>query len=107
MSFDSLLINNGIVERYTSTSDAYGNPIKTWGVHLTVPCRLSYPKGRQVQVNTEVVPVEAVAFLWDDDITEQDRITIDAILFEILFMARSQDIIGNHHCELSLKRVIS
>ncbi|MCJ7669571.1 MAG: head-tail adaptor protein [Dehalococcoidia bacterium] len=107
MSFDSLLINDAVILRYTTASvDAYGNPVKTWATHLTVPCRISYPKGRQVQVNTEVVPVEAVVFLEDADVTEADRITIDSVLFEILFVARLQDTIGDHHIELSLKRVI-
>ena len=69
MSFASLLIQACTVERWTDGGqDAYGQPVKTWADHIVdEPCRISYPKGRQVQRGTEVVPVEAVLFVDDID----------------------------------------
>lgn len=108
MSFDSLLINEVLIERYTSAfNDDYGTPIKTFSTHLEIWGRISYPKGRQIQRDTEIIPVEAVLFLEDEDVTEYDRVTVDGILFEILFVAELQDFIGEHHKELSLKRIIA
>ena len=107
MTFEALLINSAIVERYTSiTKDDYGNPVKVWANHLTLWGRISYPKGRQLQTETEIIPVEAVLFIENEEVTEYDRVTVDGTLYEILFVADSQDVIGNHHKELSLKRII-
>lgn len=108
MTYSSLLVNTCTTERYTSVNnDAYGQPIKLWVDYLIdEPCRISYPRGRQIQRETEIVPVEAVLFMDDVDVTEHDRVTVDTILYEILFVARLQDGTDNHHKELSLKRVI-
>lgn len=108
MTYSSLLINSFITQRYVAgAQDAYGNPAKAWANYLTGDCRISYPKGRQVQRGTEVVPVDAVLFMQDIDVTEHDRVVVDGITFEILFVATLQDSTGEHHMELDLKRVIS
>lgn len=109
MAFSDLLISTCTVKRYTSASqDSYGQPVKTWSDHMVdQKCRLSYPKGRQVQRDTEVIPVEAVLFLEDVDVTEYDKVMVDGTEYEILFVARLQDGSGNHHKELSLRRVIA
>ncbi len=108
MSFVTLLINLCTTRRYVpGAADAYGNPAKPWADYLVAqPCRISYPKGKQVQRGTEVVPVEAVLFMEDVDVTEHDRVVVDGITFEILFVATLQDGVGEHHLELSLTRVI-
>jgi len=108
MSFSTLLISTCTIKRYTSASqDSYGQPVKTWADHLVnQKCRLSYPKGRQVQRNTEVIPVEAVLFMEDVDVTEHDKVVVDGTEYEILFVATLQDGSGDHHKELSLRRVI-
>jgi len=109
MGYTDLLINTCTIKRWTDGgTDDYGNPVKTWADHLVdQPCRLSYPRGRQVQRDTEVVPVEAVLFLEDVNVTEQDKVVVDGIEFEILFVASLLDGSGSHHKELSLKRVIA
>jgi hypothetical protein len=108
MAFTDLLINTCTVQRWASlVSDDYGQPVKTWNDYLVdQKCRLSYPKGRQVQRDTEVIPVEAVLFLENIDVTEYDRVIVDGITYEILFVATLQGGSGNHHKELSLRRVI-
>lgn len=111
MAFVDLLINIGTVRRWTvdplDPIDAYGNPKMIWADHLTNQlCRISYPKGRQVQRDTEVVPVDAVLFTQNIDVLEKDRVSVDGIQFEILFVATLQNGGNEHHKELSLARVI-
>lgn len=111
MSFTSLLINAITVRRYVPGAvDAYGNPTKAWADHLTTNGRLSYPKGRQIQRGTEVVPVDAVLFMSPADVTEADIVWVSCFLFfgktyEILFVAELQNGTADHHLELSLARV--
>ena len=108
MTFESMLISTATIRRYGSVAiDDYGNPVKIWADYLTAePCRISYPKGRQVQRGTEVVPVDAVLFVGDVDVTERDKAIVDGIEFEILFVSEPQDAVSGHHKELSLRRVI-
>ena len=105
--FSGLLINSVKITRYVAGAiDAYGNPAKTWSDHLVgEPCRISYPKGRQVQRGTEVIPVEILLFTDDVDITEYDRAIVNGVTYEILFVARLQGSMGGHHLEVSLQRV--
>ena len=43
MSFSSLLTQRCLVERKTTTKNAYNHVIATWTTHLTnVPCRIDY-----------------------------------------------------------------
>ncbi len=106
MSYVTLLINTAVIERYVAgAADAYGNPTKAWGAHLTVDGRLSSANGRQRQNATEVVQVDEVLFLEDVDVTEADRVTVDGVLYEIVFVTDKQDSAGDHHKELDLVRV--
>ena len=108
MTFATLLISTATVQRYTTgAADAYGVPARTWADHLTLePCRISYPKGRQIQRGTEITPVDAVLFMNDIDVTVYDRVAVDSTTWEVLFVSEPQDGTGDHHKELSLKRVI-
>ena len=108
MSYTSLLINTATVRRYTTgAADAYGHLVETWGDHLTdQACRLSSPKGRQIQQGTEITPVDAVLFMQDIDVTVYDRVIVDGTTWEILFVADRQNGTGDHHKELDLKRII-
>lgn len=116
MSFDTLLIDSCLVERYTTgVQDAYGEPARTWADHLTdEPCRLtpgSRPIGSASQAGVEhrtgaeVVVADYTLFIGDVDVTEQDRVTVDSVLYEILMVATRQNGVGNHHRELFLKAV--
>jgi len=102
-----LLINECRIERYTAgAKDLYGNFAKTFATHKEVLGRISYPKGRQVFRDTEMVNIDAVLFLEEVDVTEHDRVYVDSVLYEILFVAGIQNMTGAHHKELSLKRII-
>ncbi len=107
MSFATLLINSCQFERWSDLDDsAFGNPTKEWSDQLAVqPCRLSSASGRQRQNDTEVVQVDEVLFVNDIDVTEYDRVTVDGVLYEILFVTDKQDGSGDHHKELDLVRV--
>ena len=108
MSFDSLLINTCTTRRYVAgIADSYGNATPAWNDELTdEPCRISYPKGMQVQRDTEVIPVDAMLFMGDVDVTEYDKVIVDTVEYEILFVGIIQNGFGGHHKELSLKRII-
>lgn len=109
MSYTDLLTSTCTIQRYTVGSyDAYNNPVKTWADHLTdEPCRLSYPKGKQLQTRTEVVPITEMLFLDVVDVTEHDRVIVDSNTYDILFVAARQNGVGGHHLELDLQRVIA
>jgi hypothetical protein len=109
MSFAGLLINSLTVKRWTNgIADTYGNPTKTAVVpdpYIGAPCRISYPRGRQVQQGTEVVPVDAVLFTEILTVTEADKAEVDGVLYDILFVADLQNGTADHHLEISLARV--
>lgn len=86
MGFQDLLIDLCDILRYTSTPDDYGQPIKSWAVHLTgQPCRLSTPKNLEIKKELEVVVADKILFLEDSvDVTERDRVEINSITYEIL-----------------------
>ena len=106
MTFATLLINSGQIERSTSSGDtSFGNPTKVWTNHLSAQdCRLSSASGREVQNGTEVTQVDELLFMNDVDVTEADRITVDTVLYEIVFVADRQNGTGDHHKELGLVR---
>ena len=107
MSWDSLLIDSCVVQRYASgTVDAYGVPAKAWALHIgATPCRIVPDKGTEVVVGAQVVIAEYVLFVGDIDITEQDRIISDEITYEVLLVKRRKDMTGGHHLECLLRTV--
>ena len=107
MTFATLLINSGQIERSTSSGDtSFGNPTKVWANHLSAQdCRLSSASGREVQSGTEVTQVDELLFMNDVDVVEGDRITVDSVAYEIVMVAVKQNGTGDHHKELGLVRV--
>ncbi len=107
MSYTSLLMQTCTTERFTeSAADDYGIPAKTWTNHLVEePCRLVSGAGREVSVGASVVIAEYRLFLGDVDITEQDRVTVDTILYEVLLVTKRQDSLRGHHKECLLRCV--
>ena len=113
MSYATLLINSCQFERWTgSGASGFGNPTEVYSDHLAVqPCRLSKSGGsassgnRERQSATEVTQTDRVLFCNDIDVTEHDRVTVDSVLYEIVFVTDKQDGSGNHHKELDLVRV--
>lgn len=107
MSFDSLLVNECDILRFTEgAQDAYGNPVKTWNVlHDDEPCRSSEPKNNEIKVGVEVLVYDLDLFLDDIDVTVQDRVLLSAEIYEILGVKLRQDAVGTHHKELALRTV--
>lgn len=107
MSYISLLINTCTVKRFTAgAQDAYGHPVKTWSDHLVnEACRWSTPQNREVKVGAEVVLADVQLFLGDVDITEQDRVVIGSLTYEVLSVVPRQNSVGDHHIEAFLRVV--
>jgi len=107
VSYTTLLINTCTVQRFTESlpPDAYGNPVLTWDLTYleNVPCRLTTSSGREIKVGAELVIADYKLFLNDVDITEQDKIVISGITYEVLLVADKQDGIGSHHKECFMR----
>ena len=108
MSWADLLIDLCVVQRFAAGAiDAYGVPAKTWTPQTDdTPCRMVSVSGREVTVGALVVIAEYTLFIGGDaDITEQDRVTIDGVLYEVLLVQGRSDSIGRHHQECLLRTV--
>ncbi len=107
MSYTSLLINTCTVRRNTpGAADAYGSPAPSWADYLTdQACRIQDAKGKEILVGAEVVVADYKLFLQDIDITEQDRVVIGAVTYEVLMVTDKQDSSTTHHKECYLKTV--
>lgn len=108
MSYTSLLIHTCTTQRFTEgAADGYGNPILTWADNLTdIACRLTTAKGRELKVGAELVVADYKLFVLDVDITEQDRIVIDSLTYEVLLIEEYSDDSAEHHkqCWLRISR---
>lgn len=108
MAYADLLINTCTVQRYPAggAADPYGQPAKVWENHLEdEPCRLQSGVGKEITVGAEVVIADYKLFLNDVDITEQDKVTIGTVEYEVLLVADKQDGFGNHHKECLMRTV--
>ncbi len=112
MSFECLLINTCTIERYAEgAADAYGKPAMVWADHLAdEDCRLmaalsTTGSGREIRIGAEVVIADYKLFLGNVDVTEQDRVVIDANTYEILLVTDHQDGSDSHHKELAMRIV--
>jgi len=109
MSYTSLLINSTtILEDTGAAPDTYGNTIPDWtpvaGL-VDIDCRLTATSGREILVGAEVVVADYKLFLEDIIITEQNRVRMGAVDYEILLVTDRQDGISSHHKELFLRTV--
>lgn len=107
MSFADLLIDVCTIKRFNDTgTDDYGRPTGTWDDHLpNKDCRLQSVTNKEVVIGAEVVIADYKLFINDLDITEQDRIVIDSITYEILSVAVRKDSSSAHHKELLMRTV--
>ncbi len=108
MSYTSLLIETCTIQRFTEgAADDYGNPALTWTDHLTdEPCRLVASSGREIKVGAEIVVADYKLFVESIDITEQDRVVISGITYEVLLIQDYADAGSSHHkqCWLRVSR---
>ncbi len=107
MAFTDLLIDTCIVRRFVAGDpDDYGKPAEAWSDHITdLPCRLVANTNREVVVGAEVVVAKDTLFVDDVDVTEQDRIIVDEITYEILSVVIRKDSSEAHHKELLMRTV--
>jgi hypothetical protein len=107
LSFASLLINECTVQEYSAgTADDYGIPAKTWTDFATdEPCRLVPATNREVQIGAEVVIADYTLFIDNIGVTEQMRVVIDEITYEVLSVMIRQDSVDGHHQEALLRTV--
>jgi len=107
MSFTDLLIHSCTVRRNSpGPADAYGYPAPSWSDYLTAQdCRLQPQKGREIRLLAEVVVADYVLFIADVDVTEQDRVIVDSVTYEILMVELMDNGFGGHHKELQLRVV--
>jgi hypothetical protein len=62
-------------------------------------------RGREIQIGAEVVIADYILHIGTVDVTEQDRILLDGITYEILTVRNFQDGINSHHRECYLRTV--
>ena len=107
MSFDSLLIDTCNIQRFTEgAADDYGHPIKVWAnTYEDEPCRHVSGNGREIKIGQEVVIVYDKLFIGDVDITEQDRVIIDSVTYQVLSVIFRKDSSDDHHKECYLEVV--
>ena len=105
MSYDSLLIHTCTTQRFTEgAADSYGNPILTWANELVAePCRLTTAKGQEIKVGAELVVADYRLFIGDVDITEQDRVIISTLTYEVLLVEGYSDDSTSHHKQVWLR----
>ena len=107
MSFTDLLIHTCTVRRNTpGVVSNYGTKDASWADHLTTQaCRLVADKGREIRIGLEVFVADYKLFIADVDVTEQDRILLDSVTYEILAVELMDNGFGGHHKELALLTV--
>ena len=107
MSFDSLLLNTCTVRQFTNAAaDDYGVPGKTWSDFLAdEPCRLVPNTNREVKIGAKVVIADYTLFIDNVGVTEQMRIIVDSVTYEVLSAMIRSDGIDTHHQECLLRVV--
>jgi hypothetical protein len=108
MSFQSLLYQRASILRNTASGkDTHGAPNETWtAVYTSVPCRLANSRGKEVLVKDQNVIEDNVLFMGASaDVTERDKILLDGVTYEILFVDAPRNATAIHHKQLSLRTV--
>jgi len=114
MSFATLLINTCIIQVNTPVAnDDYGNPVEAWSDESTVDCRImagvqggNINAGREIKVGAETVQAEYLLFLESTvTITEQHRVVIDGVTYDVLLVDDRQNGTSVHHKECWLRTV--
>ena len=106
MSYTSLLIQTCTIQRYSEGDpDEYGNPALTWDLTYmeNEPCRLVASSGRELKVGAELVIADYKLFLGDVDITEQDRVVIGSLTYEVLLVQDYADHQDSHHRQVWMR----
>ncbi len=111
MGYLDLLIQScTIQEDLGGATDNYGNVAEDWQTLATEDCRImpllgTKEAGREVRIGAEVVIADYKLFLGDVTVTEQHRVIVETVTYEILLVKRPQNGVGVHHRELLLRTV--
>jgi len=113
LSFTSLLIDTCTILEDTGTvQDNYGTITPDWTPVTDledISCRLTTGSGREITIGAEVVIADYKLFLEDKlgavVVTEQNRVRIAGLDYEVLLVANRQDGVGSHHKQLWLRIV--
>ena len=107
MSYTSLLLSTCTIQEFTlGAVDDYNVPTKTWGTFLAdEACRLVSASNQEVKVGAEVVIADYILFTDNVGITEQMRVIVDSITYEVLSAVVASDGQGTHHQESLLRTV--
>lgn len=75
-----------IIQRFTTTQDAYGEPIETWVDHITTWANVLPQTGREWFNSQRELSERAARFVFrfEDDVTVKDRISYDGEYWDIL-----------------------
>lgn len=105
MSYTSLLIQTCTIQRFTEgVADSYGAPTLTWADHLAdQACRLETAKGKELKVGAEIVVADYKLFLLSVDVTEQDRVVLGGLTYEILLVEDYLNGTTSHHKQVWLR----
>ncbi len=104
MTWFSLLIDRCDIYHYAEAGRTDGTPTyETQPAAASVPCRLSYSKGREVESDAEtLIYTETTLYLpADTDIRAGDKVDVA----EQTFRALPPRPVGDHHLEVPLTRV--
>lgn len=85
--------DSGIIARLAETSDGQGGMVQAWAAVGTADCRLVANTGDSKQVGAQFNRVGdfTITFPYDEDVQENDRVTIDATVYRVLFVDDVRD----------------
>ena len=81
------------VTRNTGTTNADGFTLGDWNDHLTnIPCKWNWSKGTEFVAQNRITSSrDATVFTAIKDITEDDRIEFESILYDIISVRKPQN----------------
>lgn len=110
MAFADLLNLTCTIQRYTSTGDEWGQPVKTWADHIIdEPCRRveveTNDRYAELVQGAKVVLADFEILLEPNDITERDQVILDSETYEILRVHDMYAESDAHHTKLYVRLV--
>lgn len=106
MSFTTMLNQTASILRFTEDASIGPDADRGgWTESSTSACRIEALGGRELNNQTSaVVATHRVYLPFGTDITEQDRVTIGSVTYDIEFVDVDTAAAG-HHCEVLVKAV--
>ena len=70
---------------------------------ITTLYQLFLSTGREIKVDAEIVIADYKLFIGDVDITEQDRVVISGLTYEVLLVQTYADSLTDHHKQVWMR----